>query len=330
MDLLLSFFFLIIASVIGITIGLLLGMRSYLKLAIFVICIFIPIELLYEYCYCDTHANTNSSTTTYPNLDKNTFPLPNSKPNEIKLTTNTHTKPEQIKYASLEDLSVLNNNNNNNNDNNDNKSPFDGLEPTELLTRLNYIYYATANPLEPINYSDYKTHADKLLDEPANSKESNCNANANTNANYTLFTHDPKLLNYSRKYYPQLTDRQIDAKDCLNDGSGKNSCFQNPSLFFNVKNDFNILTKGVNENNANLVVREDFCNKSNSMSMKMNPNTRYMKPLFLNAPDFKMDNPLDQESNETINLDTSNSMCRTCKLAVCKDDYCSLQNQLFM
>ena len=317
MDLLLSFFFLIIASVVGITIGLLLGMRSYLKLAIFVICIFIPIELLYDYVYENTHShsyNASSSTTT-------TIPIHNSTSNELKTTytnsiTNT-TKPEHIKYASLENISVLDND----------KSPFDSLEPTELLSRLNYIYYATANPLEPINYSAYKTHADKLLDDPSN-------------ANYTLSTNDPKLLNYSRKYYPQLTDNQIDAKDCLNYGSGKNSCFQNPSLFFNVKHDFNILTKGVNENNANLVVREDFCNPPKaksmgmgmgmSMGMNMDPNHRYETPLFINAPDFKMDKPLDQESNETIQLDTSDSMCRTCKLAVCPDDYCGLQNQLFM
>ena len=298
MDLLLSFFFLIISSVVGITIGLLLGMKSYLKLAIFVMCIFIPLELCYEYFYDTTNTLTNSPTTTYTNVSNT--PIANSKPNEIK---NTNTKLENIKYATLEDTSVL--------DSNGDKSPFDGLDPTELLSRLNYIYYATSNPLEPINYSTYKTHADKLLDDPAN---------------YKLSTNDPKLLRYSRKYYPQLTDNQIDAKDCLNYGSGKNSCFQNPSLFFNVENDFNILTKGVNENNANLVVREDFSNQP----MNMNPNTRYDKPLFLNAPDFKMYKPLDQESNETINLDTSNSMCRTCKLAVCPDDYCGIQNQLFL
>ena len=321
MDLLLSFFFLIIASVVGITFGLLLGMSSYLKLAILVICIFIPIELCYDYFYDDTHTRRHSSTTTMP------IPIHNSKPNEIQTTTtnsninskiniNKKMTPEQIKYATLEDTSVL--------DNNGDLSPFDGLEPTELLTRLNYIYYATANPLEPIHYSSYKTHADKLLDEPSTSKDSA----GNTNANYTLITHDPKLLKYSRKYYPQLTDNQIDAKDCLNYGSEKKSCFQNPSLFFNIKNDFNILTKGVNESNSNLVVREDFCNKS--MSMNMNPNNRHIKPLFSNAPNFKMDYPLDQESNETINLDTSHSICRTCKLAVCADDYCSLQNQLFL
>ena len=45
------------------------------------------------------------------------------------------------------------------------KPPFDGLKPKELLNRLNYIHYATANPQEPINYLEYKTHADKLLDE---------------------------------------------------------------------------------------------------------------------------------------------------------------------
>jgi hypothetical protein len=316
MDLLLSFFFLIIASVVGITMGLLLGMRSYLKLAIIVICIFIPIELLYEYFYCDTHrsanANTTTPTTKYTNSSPSIIPILNLKENKM-----TPTNSEHIKYASLEDTSVFNNND---------KSPFDGLEPTELLSRLNYIYYATANPLEPIHYSSYKTHADKLIDESSSCKDTN--GSSTPNVNYTLITHDPKLLKYSRKYYPQLTDNQIDAKDCLNYGSSKESCFQNPSLFFNVKNDFNILTKGVNVTNTNLVVREDFANPP--INMNMNPSNRYVKPIFVNAPDFKMDKPLDQQSNETINLNTSNSICRTCKLAVCDEDYCSLQNQLFL
>ena len=298
MDLLLSFFLLIISSVIGITFGLLLGIKSYLKLALFVICIFIPIELCYSYCYSDTN-HKSSPSTTYTNLFENIIPNANA-------TIPTKTTTDKIKYASLEDTSIFESD----------KSPFDSLDPKELISRLNYIYYATANPLEPINYSSYKTHADKLLDEPVND-------------NYKLITHDPKLLEYSQKYYPQLTDNQIDAKDCLNYGFGKNSCFQNPSLFFNVKNDFNILTKGVNENNSNLVIREDFCSGS-SMSMNMNPNARYEKPLFVNAPDFKLDKPLDQQSNETIDLDTSNSKCKNCKLAVCADDYCGLQNQLFM
>ena len=317
MDLLLSFFFLIISSVIGITMGLLLGMTSYLKLAIIVICIFILFDVFYEYIYSNNshYTNTtksNSILTKNPNVPNTTIPIATDM--NIKNTTKT----EKIKYASLENTDVFSND----------KSPFDELDPTELLTRLNYIYYATANPLTPINYSSYKTHADKLLDEPesSNSKDTN----SNMNENYKLSTNDPKLLKYSQKYYPQLTDNQIDAKDCLNYGSGKSSCFQNPSLFFNIKNDFNILTKGVNENNSNLVVREDFSNPPTNMNMSMNPNTRYDKPLFENAPNFKLDKPLDQQSNETIDLDTTQSKCRNCKLAICSDDYCSLQNQLFM
>ena len=325
MDLLLSFFFLIISSVIGITLGLLLGMTSYLKIAIIVICIFILFDVCYEYIYNNGSHNThtrksNSILTKNPNVP-NVINTTTPSPTASHMNTKSTTKTEKIKYASLENTDVFNND----------KSPFDELEPTELLTRLNYIYYATANPLTPINYSSYKTHADTLLDEPDSSNGKDTHGkDTNGNTNYKLSTHDPKLLKYSKKYYPQLTDNQIDAKDCLNYGSGKSSCFQNPSLFFNVKHDFNILTKGVNENNANLVVREDFCNPPKSMSMKMNTNTRYDKPLFMNAPDFKMDKPLDQQSNETIDLDTSESKCRTCKLAICSDDYCSLQNKLFM
>ena len=188
------------------------------------------------------------------------------------------------------------------------KPPFDNLEPNELLSRLNYIYYATSNPLKPINYIEYKTHADKLLNSD----------------NTKLSTNDKHLLQYSKAYYPQLSENQIDTKDCLNDGSEKTSCFQNPSLFFNVKNDFNILTKGVNENNANLLIREDFSNPMNLDNTK-----RYDPVLFMNAPRGNLDRALDKQSNETIQLNT-NDICRTCKLAVCNNDYCNLQNQLFM
>ena len=57
MDILLSFFFLIIASIVGISLCLLLGMNSYLKIAILVMCIFIPMELYNEYF----HKKNNTS-----------------------------------------------------------------------------------------------------------------------------------------------------------------------------------------------------------------------------------------------------------------------------
>jgi hypothetical protein len=207
------------------------------------------------------------------------------------------------------------------------KPPFDGLQPNELLSRLNYIYYATANPAKMINYHDFKTHADKMLEQDGTK----------------LSTNDLKLQTYSAGFYPQLTADQIDARDCLNEGSGARSCFQSPQLFHNVKHNFNIMEKGVNLDNANLVVREDFGMTQNlassslnfredfSMPMQLNPSTRYDPVLFVNAPRGNLDKPLDQQSNESIDLSADTiSLCHNCKLAVCKDDYCSLNNKLFM
>jgi len=299
MDILLSFFFLIIASIIGILIGLFLDMKSYIKIAIIAICIFIPMELYNDY---------------FSKINNKKYPNPNSQPNLITDPNiiQSISSPETTKYASVEETKPFEMD----------KPPFDGLEPKELLSRLNYIYYVTSNPQKPIRYLEYKTHADKLLDSDSNG---NSNGNSNGDGNGKLSTNDEKLLQYSNAFYPQLTKDQIDTKDCLNYGSEKGSCFQNPSLFFNVKNDFNVLTKGVNENNANLLIREDFSNP-----MIIDPNVRYENVLFTNAPKDNLDRPLDQQSNEHINLDTNNSLCRNCKLAVCKNDYCGLQNNLFM
>ena len=201
------------------------------------------------------------------------------------------------------------------------KPPFDGLNPSELLSRLNYIYYATAQPAKRINYHDFKTHADKLLDSDGTK----------------LSNDDAKLQSYAAGHYPQLTADQIDARDCLNYGSGANSCFQSKQLFYNVANNFNILDKGVNMENANLVVREDFSMPQNleaiiSRPLPLDIPDRNAGIMFVNAPRGNLDRPLDQESNESLGskLDESEAICRTCKLAVCKDDYCGLQNSFFM
>ena len=127
----------------------------------------------------------------------------------------------------------------------DNKPPLDGLEPTELINRLNYIYHATSNPSQIISYNTYKTHADKYLDED----------------NTKLSSDDKFLQKYTNTYHLNSSN-QITSHDCLNEGSNTNSCFQSPQLFNNILNknilDKNILDKGVNLNNAKLIISEDF------------------------------------------------------------------------
>jgi hypothetical protein len=310
MDLLLTFFYLIIASVIGISIGLMLNMTSYVKIAIIIICLFIPIEL-YNESVNNRKNKTNTTNpnpnTTNPNLLQpnitNSSNIPDYYPQrEEKDTKFARQKDlEDTKYAIFKKKDSTGEEKD--------KLPLDGLSPQDLISSLNYLTYATSNPYKPMSYNNFKTHADKYLDEDGTK----------------LSTNDLKLQSYSIAHYPQLTANQIDTRDCLNFGSGKDSCFQSAQLFSNVNKNFGILDKGVNEDNSNLIIREDFINP-----MILDPSQRYNKPLFKNAPAGNLDKILDSQSNESINVDNSNDTCRNCKMAVCKDDYCSLQNELFL
>ena len=330
MELFLSFLFLIIASVFGISIGLILGIKSYIILAIISVCIFILIELYNELVINKKNNKYNTGNIPVPNSQANTIGnllLHTTSPNTTtpfatQSSTDFHPLKDDAnnRFAREKDLedtkfAIFKHKDSHSQNYEMDKPPFDGLEPVELMKRLNYIYFATANPMKPISYSDYKTHADKYLDQDGTS----------------LSSDDKKLLEFSKAYYPQLSSNGIDTKDCLNFSSSKKSCFQSPQLFHNInkiKNNTNsnMLEQGVNVDNSNLIVIEDFSNPES-----INSNNRYNPVLFTNAPVGNLDRALDQQSNESINLsDNSISLCRNCKLAVCKNDYCSLQNGLFM
>ncbi len=197
-------------------------------------------------------------------------------------------------------------------------NPFDNLEPKELMSRLNYIYYATANPYQMISYANYKTEMDKRIEKDGSS----------------LSSGDDFFKQYNAKYYPQLSANLIDARDCLNEGNGTKSCFQTPQLFENlkqVKEGFtsgkskptSILSQGIETLNK-VFVKEGF---SNPMVLDMD--MRSLPTIFKNAPG-DQDFPLDIVGNEYLRIDDSDKLCRHCKLAVCKDDVCFLQNSLFM
>ena len=322
MDILISFLFIIIATIIGITIGIFLDIKSYLKIAIIILCFFIPMELYNKLIICkcknsiSTKANilVGNSNVTDSNIITTSGNTITTVPNIANNITDYHPEKDDsnAKFArqkQLDDTKYSIFKKTDSEQNTKNSLPLDGLSPKDLITSLNYITYSTANPYKPLSYNNYKTHADKYLDQDGTK----------------LSTNDIKLQAFSKAHYPQLTEDQIDTRDCLNFGSGKNSCFQSAQLFNNVKNQFGILGNGVNEDNSNLIIKEDFTNP-----MILNPDTRYQQVLFKNAIDSNLDKIIDNESNETINLDNSNNTCRNCKLSICKDDYCGLQNQLFM
>ena len=357
MDNLTTLLFIIISCVIGICISFFCEVKSYLLIAFICTIIFICIELYYKYKLNNSTNKTKNKNTNIPYIDvsdvidvnltndllqkyqqnpqlseKQQYQQLLNKLQNNTQTTQTTQLSQVLKASQLNANSVIPINSQHttqylqqvntplpntqaltptqSNIINSNNSPLDGLEPTELLSRLNYLYQATLNPAHVINYNTYKTHADKYLNGD----------------NTSILSHDEILHKKTNNHYPQLTYNQIDATDCLNEGSNKNSCFQSPQLFYNVKNNFNILNKGVNLDNANLIVREDF-----SMPMVLNANNRYMPIMFKNAPNGNLDKPLDSQSNEYIDLTLdANTQCAHCKLATCSDNRCKLQNNLFM
>lgn len=343
MDYLLQLQLLIISCVIGIFICVLLQIKSYLTIATISALIFVCIELV----YCVVMDKCNSGNSYLSKLVHST-PLPNSSPNntnpknaDINSVTHANTIASLVTAAQIntkdggmysgvdgsvgigfareQDLKATKYgifHRKSENGNMDlNAPPFDNLDPKELMTRLNYIYYATANPYEQISYANYKTSADKQMDKDGTS----------------LSGKDAFLQNYNARYYPQLSSNQIDARDCLNEGSGPNSCFQTPQLFANlqeVKEGFtdSILSQGLNNINK-LFLKDGVEGFSNPMIL--DTEIRNLPVLFKNAPG-NQDQIIDAVSNEYIRFDESDKLCRHCKLAVCKDDICHLQNQLFM
>ena len=227
MDLLLSFFILIISTLIGIMIGLFLDIKSYLIISIIIICLYIILEYLNEYMICSKKITQNkinklkqadalhtiaasagsaaSTTTTLANI---TDYHPSKNDSNGKFA----------KQIELEDTNYAIFKKKDESGNDKNSLPLDGLSPKDLISSLNYITYSTANPYKPISYNNYKMHADKYLDEDGTK----------------LSTNDIKLQSFAKAHYPQLTEDQIDTGDSLNYGSGEYSCFQSAQLFSNV------------------------------------------------------------------------------------------------
>jgi hypothetical protein len=333
MDFLLELQISIISIVLGVFTSYLLCIKYYVISALICVALYLILKIV----YCGILKKCESQSASLDmNPVHNTIPIPspNSFPNSVPITTKSNSKMYPgadsnigIGFAREQDLASTKysifHKQPSNGILDENTPPFDNLDPKELSTRLNYIYYATSNPYEPISYSDYKTAADKQIEKDGTG----------------LLPKDAHLQAYAAKYYPQLSANQIDARDCLNEGSGDKSCFQSPALFANLnkktegfqnaepmQKQTSILSQGLdNINKLFLHVEEGF-----SDPMILDPNDRFQPIMFRNAPG-NQDVALDQTSNEHINLnDNSGKTCRHCKLAVCENDICSLQNQLFM
>lgn len=288
----LTLLFLIISCVSGIVLSLFLHIRSYIIIAINCLTIFACIMLYYNYNKIKNETTKQNAPTTSIKSLVSALLKPEPTYNPITITADgslLSVANKQVKSNSViaDMLSIYDKSSINDvrkpydaitNTVDVNKPPLDGLQPDELVSRLNYIHYATANPLKMISYEDYKTHADKYIEL---TKHSN-----------SLLLDDDIMNDDKKSYYPFLTKNNINAHDCLNDG-----------------------VKG--------------CMITEQFTMPLDPKDRNTEVLFYNAPLGNLDKPLDQQSNETLDLSTY-LPCSNCKLATCVNNYCMLQNKLFI
>jgi hypothetical protein len=196
--------------------------------------------------------------------------------------------------------------------------PLDGLSPSEMSDRLNYLYQTSCNPKENKSYVEYQTGSDKQLNS-LGSLENKLNSlgEVQTNEqNLDIIKKD------TARWYPSNTLRQTNYRDCTNFPAGHpDSCLQYNNIPFNSQisqNNDNLNDNKSLDNNNNLeknnkIIYEGFENKFESQPHLLNG---------LNLPNLFKNAPGDVNNRER---DITNDLCRGCKVGVCFAGICGSQ-----
>jgi hypothetical protein len=308
LDLFNIFINLLLSVVLGlVTSSLIINNKNKNKHYIISFIIGVYFIILYHYIFIDYRMNSklfyNESFTSFMNK-----PIP-----QLDVPDNTFNKSEDEYYSQRIPIT----------------GPLDGLPWQEVIRRVNYIKTKTQYPYKPMTYTDYKTSMDTLLGKDLSGLLKYANIDTKDNKNEL------------KRWYPDLTLNQFNARDCTNYESGHPySCVQDNKLKHNPNDNPNILdnkpnkinyklgkkynnakynntkynqnSKDNNLGNYNLKVKEPF---QSSNILKNNlyflDNKLPMPTLFKNAPD----NSLDSK-------DISKNLCRGCKVGYCTKGIC--------
>jgi len=171
--------------------------------------------------------------------------------------------------------------------------PLDGLSPTDMNSRLTYLYRKTATPYKPLTYFDFVSDSDKLLQSAGKYQVLNGPTQSN-----------PRSLDEYRvemeRWYPTMSKNQINERDCTNFAPGSpGSCLIKPESLLD---------------GAGKKLVEKF---ENYTSQPRNLNTLNKFPaLFKNAPEY-----YNADDTETT-VDISGAISRGGKIGICRSDYC--------
>jgi hypothetical protein len=171
--------------------------------------------------------------------------------------------------------------------------PLDGLNPTDMNSRLSYLYRKTATPYKPMTYFDFVSDSDKLLQSAG--KYQVLNGPTQSKAR-SLDEYRVEM----ERWYPTMSKNQINERDCTNFAPGSpGSCLIKPVSLLD---------------GAGKKLVEKFENYTSQP--RAVDTLRTMPILFKNAPDY-----LNLDDSE-IKADISHNIGRGGKYGVCRSDYC--------
>jgi hypothetical protein len=185
--------------------------------------------------------------------------------------------------------------------------PLDGLAPTDVVTRMNYLYEKTSYPYRTPKFTDYETTADTTLQTQGSSllKGSLLDTPA-TNAEMA-------------RWYPNTTRLQVSARDCTNYAAGDPlSCNMDGRIYQLSAGSAptNAVTQGKLLDNRTEALAEGF---ENMNSVPKSLSTLHEFPvLFKNSGATVVE--FDAEHLHPIG--TSGDMCRTCTVGRCTKGTC--------
>ena len=205
--------------------------------------------------------------------------------NSSNLAGNIHVaddvfKDSKIKYKNI-DVPIM--------------GPLDGLEPPEVVNRLNYLYNKTASPYKPMKYYDYMTDNDKQLMD-----------------GYQILNRKPgstDMVQYKGeldRWYPTLNKELVNTRDCTSYAPGSPSSCIIPN-----NGPEHLLDTETNET-------KELFESYSSIPKSLEVIKLLEKSLYKNAPEY---NNADMIADITPS-DISKNISRGGVIGYCRSDFC--------
>ena len=186
--------------------------------------------------------------------------------------------------------------------------PLDGLAPTDVVTRMNYLYDKTSYPYRTPKFTDYITTSDTDLKTHKSSLLTGS------------LLDTPSVNNEMARWYPNTTRLQVNARDCTNYAAGDPLSCNMDGRIYQLSTGGSAPTQAVTQgkllDNKTEALAEDF---ENMNSVPKSLATIHEFPtMFKNSGA----NRVEFDAEHLHPIGTENDICRTCTVGRCTKGVC--------